>query len=484
MTQRPLCFVIMPFGRKPDPAGGSTIDFDRIYKNSLEPAIREAGMDPIRADEERTGGIIHKAMFERLLLCEYALADLTTANANVFYELGVRHTARPRTTLTIFARRQPIPFDVNFLQSLPYDLGKDNSFGEEEARNLRDQVAARLRDLRNLTVKQAPVDSPLFMLLSDWDPGDIARLKTDVFRDRAQADEELKHRLAAIREKNKKEHTRAEANDELKAFRDELGRLDAVDAVTLVDLMLSYRALENWNGMIDLFEDMPETLKRQVLVREQLGFAYNRRAGDDNDAGDRAEALRILTDVAEQQGPSSETLGLMGRIHKDEWKEAVEADDIVAAMGHLDRAIDAYRRGYMADQRDAYPGINLLTLLDVQGEKESLEEKDRLLPVVRFAVEQRLAGAAPDYWDHATMLELAVLKNEPGEAMKHLTRAVAVIREPWEARTTANNLQMIERSRKSRGDDTSWLRRIITELEKRTAAAWPRLSLPHTRTLG
>jgi tetratricopeptide (TPR) repeat protein len=460
----------MPFQKKPDPAGGADIDFDRIYRNAIEPAIHDAGMDPIRADEERTGGIIHKPMFERLLLCDYAVADLTTANANVFYELGVRHTARPRSTLTIFAKHQPIPFDVNFLRSVPYDLGEDNAFGDEEARTLRDLVAKRLSDLRDLAVNEAPIDSPVFTLLSEWQPGDIARLKTDVFRDRAQANEELKRRLAIIREKNKNEQTRAEAHAELKAFRDELGPLDAVDAVTLVDLMLSYRALQDWDGMIALFNDMPETLKRQILVREQLGFAYNRRAGKNKDLADRAEALRILTGVADQQGPSSETLGLIGRIHKDQWKEAVEAEDTIASIGHLDQAINAYRRGFMADQRDAYPGINLLTLLDIRGEKESLAEKDRLLPVVRFAVEQRLAGATADYWDHATMLELAVLENEPAEAMTHLAKAVAIIRETWEPGTTANNLRMIERSREARGDDTSWLKQIIAELEKRAAS--------------
>ena len=155
MKQRPLCFVIMPFNKKPDPSGGPDIDFDRIYKNALEPAIRGAGMDPIRADEERTGGIIHKPMFERLLLCDFAVADLTTSNANVFYELGVRHTARPRTTLTIFAKRQPIPFDVNFLSSLPYDLGTNNTFGDEEALVLRNSVEKKLCELRDLTVKEA-----------------------------------------------------------------------------------------------------------------------------------------------------------------------------------------------------------------------------------------------------------------------------------------------------------------------------------------
>jgi tetratricopeptide (TPR) repeat protein len=470
MSQRPLCFVIMPFGRKPDPAGGADIDFDRIYKEALEPALQDAGMDPIRADEERTGGIIHKPMFERLLLCDYAIADLTTANANVFYELGVRHTARPRTTLTVFAKHQPIPFDVNFLRSLPYDLGENNAFGEEQARALRELVTEKMRDIRELTVSQAPTDSPVFTLLSDWTPGDVARLKTDVFRDRAQANEELKRRLALIRQKHKQEATRDEAHAELGAFRRELGALDGVDAVTVVDLMLSYRALGDWDGMIDLYDAMPETLKRQILVREQLGFAYNRRAGKNKNLGDRAEALRILTEVTQQQGPSSETWGLIGRIHKDEWKEALDADDTLAATGHLEQAIDAYRRGYMADQRDAYPGINLLTLLDIQGEKESLAEKDRLLPVVRFAVEQRLAGATPDYWDHATMLELAVLENEPRKAMKHLAKAAAIIRETWEPGTTANNLRLIERSRTARGDDTSWLGTIIAELQKRAAS--------------
>ena len=148
MSPRPLCFVIMPFGIKPDPTGRADIDFNKIYEMALEPAIEAAGMEPIRADQERTGGIIHKPMFERLLLSDFALADLTTANANVFYELGVRHTARPSTTLTVFATHQPIPFDVNFLRSMPYDLGEDNAFDEAEAEVLKQAVTKRLMDLR------------------------------------------------------------------------------------------------------------------------------------------------------------------------------------------------------------------------------------------------------------------------------------------------------------------------------------------------
>ena len=467
MSPKPLCFVVMPFGQKADPAGGAVIDFDRIYETALAPAIEAADMEPIRADEERTGGIIHKPMFERLLLCDYAVADLTTANANVFYELGVRHTARPATTLTIFAKHQPIPFDVNFLRSMPYDLGDNNAFGEMEAKALREAVTAKLKDLRALAVQQAPVDSPLFDLLKEWEPGNIARLKTDVFREQVQLNEQLKRRLAAIREKGKSKDLRAEATQELKDFQAELGALDAVEAATAIDLMLSFRALEDWDGMIAVYEDMPKALKRQILLREQLGFAYNRRAGKTKNSADRMEALRILTDVEDQQGASSETCGLIGRIHKDNWTEALEADDRVAATGHLKKAIDAYTRGFLADQRDAYPGINAVTLLEIKGDVESLKLKKRLLPVVRFAVEQRLAGTEPDYWDHATMLELAVLNDEPERAAEHLADAVAVIRETWEPGTTAKNMQMIQRARASRGADTPWLLQIIEELESR-----------------
>ena len=52
------------------------IDFDSVYYDLIFPAIEEAGLKPIRADEEKVGGIIHKPMFERLILCEYAVVDL------------------------------------------------------------------------------------------------------------------------------------------------------------------------------------------------------------------------------------------------------------------------------------------------------------------------------------------------------------------------------------------------------------------------
>jgi hypothetical protein len=128
----PLCFVLMPFGKKPSSIG-STIDFDAIYQNLIAPAINESGLEPLRADEEMTGGIIHKPMFERLIPCEYAVADLTTANANVFYELGVRHAVRPWSTVLLFAKESgQLPFDVAPLRAMPYQLTTEGKTADTE----------------------------------------------------------------------------------------------------------------------------------------------------------------------------------------------------------------------------------------------------------------------------------------------------------------------------------------------------------------
>lgn len=465
---QPLCFVLMPFGSKPDPTGRPNIDFNRVYNDAIKPAVEDAGMIPIRADEEKTGGIIHRPMFERLLLCEYAVADLTTANPNVFYELGVRHTARPSTTQPIFATHQPIPFDVNYLRAMPYDLGENNRFGEEEAKALRASLAARLRDLRGGALNEQ-CDSPIFQLIGEWKPGDIARLKTDVFRDQVKINEERKERMRRARSM-----PRDEGLAELRRMMDELGNLDIHEAGVVVDLLLSFRALEGWSDMIALHDRMPAPLKRQIMIREQLGFAYNRRAGDkkrppEDRAADRRRALEILEAVEEEQGPSSETCGLIGRIYKDLWDEARQANSFEAA-GYLDEAIDAYLRGFRADQRDAYPGINAVTLLELRGDEDSQKLRDTLVPVVQFAVDRRMEGKSPDFWDYATNLELAVLGSKRDAARKQLGRALAKVRESWEPKTTARNLNLIRDARAARGEDAAWIDEIVAQLNQRASA--------------
>jgi len=202
---KPLCFVIMPFNKKKD-AEGNEIDFDLVYHSLIEPAIEAADMTPIRADEETINGIIHKPMYERLILCNYAIADLTTANANVFYELGIRHTVKPYTTITLYSSNSKLPFDVNFLRCMPYDYDS-----EKHLTNLKENKDGLTAQLLNAK-KEKTTDSPVYQLVDGITfQNSVAHEKTDIFRDRVKYNKNLKNRLAKARsiEMNKGEKIKA-----------------------------------------------------------------------------------------------------------------------------------------------------------------------------------------------------------------------------------------------------------------------------------
>lgn len=449
MKGQPLCFVLMPFGRKKDPTGGPDIDFDVIYKTAIEPAIAQAGLDPSRADTELCGGVIHKTMFDRLLLCDYAVADLTTANANVFYELGIRHAARPKSTVPIFAANHNIPFDVNLVHSIPYALGDDNAFGAAQAKALRHKLADLLTTLRSNDEEVVPIDSPLFQLVTGYQAPDLRGVETETFHKVTVRSREARLALESARQQK----SRAPL-DEVRRKRD---LLDNAQADVLVDLFLSYRDLSEWEAMIELYDQLPAHVQRVVVTREQYGLALNR-------AGRREEALEVLNEIVSQYGERSETHGLIGRIYKDRWQEEVEAGRGHRAARHRDRAIEAYLRGFEADFRDYYPGINAATLLDIKGQDESLKKKGEILPVVRYAASQALRKPHPGYWDHATMLEIAVLDDNADDAFVHLEDSLEVMNASWEGETTARNLGLIQDARVQRGQEQAWLQEIRDDL--------------------
>jgi tetratricopeptide (TPR) repeat protein len=432
----------MPFGVKPDGHGGS-VDFDAVYADLLVPACREAGLDALRADQELVGGLIHKPMYERLILADYAIADLTTANANVFYELGVRHAVRPYSTVLVSANVKHVPFDLAPDRVLPYAL--DGAGRPSDPEHDRVALINALQAARNATT-----DSPVFQLIGDLPRPEIDRLKTDVFREEAEYSAAAKERLAAAR---------ADGADALRAVEADLGPPEDVEAGVLVDLLLSYRATKAWANMIRLVDAMPEPVRRTLLVREQYAFALNR-------CGRSQDAERELLAVLEDHGPSSETLGLLGRVYKDRW-EAERGGSVLKARGHLEKAIDAYRRGFEADWRDAYPGINTVTLMEIR--EPGGADQQALVPVVRYANRRRIDGGAPDYWDFATRLELGVIGRDRDEAIAGATAALAAIRESWEPESTAYNLSLIRQSRAERGETIDWADDIERELVEAAA---------------
>jgi tetratricopeptide (TPR) repeat protein len=201
------------------------------------------------------------------------------------------------------------------------------------------------------------------------------------------------------------------------------------------------------DAMIKLYDRMPLPLQRAKMMREQLGFALNRE-------GRFEDAEKVLKAVIEEFGPSSETNGLLGRIYKDRW-EIAKKEGRPEARALLKRAAETYLQGFEADWRDAYPGINAVTLMEMMDKPDPAQA--RILPVVRFAASQKAKKSA-DYWDYATLLELAVLGRDPADAEDQMAEALALARASWEVDSTARNLRLVRETRTARGEDAAWIK--------------------------
>jgi hypothetical protein len=448
MPYRAICFVIMPFGRKPD-ASGREIDFDVIYKDIIEPSIRDVGFDSVRADEEVNAGIIHKAMFERLALSEYAIADLTIFNPNVYYELGVRHAVRPQTTVLLSAEASRLPFDIGNLRALPYAL--DEKGRPKDAPAARAALAQRL----DYCKRHDEPDSPLFQLFNGFKCPEVDHGKTDIFRQEIAYSQDLKTKLRQARAEG-----RGKVIAALDTVRTELNDIGTVEAGVVIDLFLSYRGANAFDKMIGLYREMDPVLQHTGLAREQYAFALNR-------AGQGYEAEAVLRKLIEDRGPSSETYGILGRVYKDRWEAARKAGDITASAW-AEAAIETYLKGFEADWRDAYPGVNAVMLIALTDPEDTRIAK--LAPVVRYAVERKIERGSGDYWDYATLIELAAIAGNIGEAEKCLPKAAANLRESWEAATTARNLSLIRDAWQDAGKDVTRLNAIIAMLDTRGAA--------------
>jgi hypothetical protein len=245
-----------------------------------------------------------------------------------------------------------------------------------------------------------------------------------------------------LRERLAEARTRNEGGLEgLRALEAELGDVSDVEVGVVIDLFLSYRAIEAWKDMIRLKDLMSRPLQESVMVQEQFALALNR-----DGRGEDAEL--VLLQLIARRKPSSETYGILGRVYKDRWNAAFRAGKAILARGFLDEAIDAYMRGFQADWRDAYPGINALTLMEIRDPHD--DRSREILPVVRYSVARRLASGNPNYWDHATLLELEVLGGDEAAAADAVAATLTAVREVWEPETTALNLGLIREVRTRR----------------------------------
>ncbi|MDQ3915113.1 MAG: hypothetical protein M3323_07250 [Actinomycetota bacterium] len=150
------CFFITPIGKRGTPEREAA---DGVLKAIVAPAARRLGMVPVRADRMVEPGVITTQIVDHLIASRMVVADLTGGNANVYYELAVRHSFRKPAAL-LAREGERLPFDTSVMRTVFYEPEKLTSVAdavEDLAGHMRrglrgavDSPVATAVDLRSL----------------------------------------------------------------------------------------------------------------------------------------------------------------------------------------------------------------------------------------------------------------------------------------------------------------------------------------------
>lgn len=326
-------FIIRPFGIK------NEINFDEVERLLIGPALHRAGVEGGTTIDIVESGNIRVDMFRRLLTADLVVADLSIHNANVFYELGIRHALRDRSTFMIRCEGDSYPFD---LQTDRYFVYKK----DDPAASLEALVLALQR-----TIDSTNKDSPVFMSLPELNepnPSQFMAVPLDF-------GEEIGRAVA-----DNKPGDLALLSNEVKGFEWELKGWRTVGRAQF-DLKAYPAARVTWEAVRKL---EPADLEANLL----LGTIYERQG----DLARSTQALdRALANPDIKNADRAEVYALLARNAKTRWREEWEEEqpDERATKAlqspHLRDAFDNYRRAFDEDLNHFYSGVNALAMLSI-----------------------------------------------------------------------------------------------------------------------
>ena len=333
MSEPKKCFVVMGFGTKTDLATGRKLNLDKSYQALIKPVLENKGLVCVRADEIKHSGAIDTPMYQQLLLADLVIADISTANPNALYELGLRHALRPRTTIVISEKQLSYPFDLNHIRISSYiHLGENIDYFEV----LRfQQLLAETID----KVLQVDVpDSPVYTFLSDLIP---PRLQEKAEQLAKQVGEAIKANEPAERSSNEN----ATLSLLVKQGEDALKKRQYPLAKSLFD---SAWQMANTDVEIKLVANNSYLIHRLALA------TYKARLPDELTA--LRQAMSFLDDLDLAHTNDTETVVLAAKIEKRLYFNQ-------QGLEHLTNAILFYERAYYL-LHNRYNGINLAFLIN------------------------------------------------------------------------------------------------------------------------
>jgi hypothetical protein len=332
-------FIVRPFGVK------SGIDFDQVEKELIRPAMEQAGLTGGTTGEFIQQGNIRTDMFEQLLIADLIIADISIHNANVFYELGIRHALRDKRTFLIKSkdsdsRENDVPFDLKTDRYLSYDAKKPGG--------AVDILSAALK----VTLDSQGADSPVYQLLPALEPADPDK-------------------VLVVPLDFREEVARVEANKNC-------GDLQLLAAETdgfawrVAGLRLVGQAqfrLQDWPGAKATWLAVREYDDRDREANILLGTIFQRL--DDLVSSDQA-IERALQSEEISAAERAEIRALMGRNAKAQWKpawtECGDADRTQKAAlttPFLEKSFELYRQGFVEDRNHIYSGLNALAMVTI-----------------------------------------------------------------------------------------------------------------------
>jgi len=139
------CFVMMPFA---EPTGG-------YYTSLYEPAIRKAGLTPVRADTDIFGtGKIIDQIWAGINNARVLVAELTGRNPNVLYELGIAHALRKPVVL-VSSNEGDVPFDVRHVRVIYYQMS-DPFWGEKLIAKVAENIVSAIKNPQEAIMFEKP----------------------------------------------------------------------------------------------------------------------------------------------------------------------------------------------------------------------------------------------------------------------------------------------------------------------------------------
>lgn len=333
-------FVVRSFGTK------KGIDFERVHDELIQPALSRIGAGGSTTGEIIEAGNIREDMFEQLVTADLVIADVSIHNANVFYELGVRHAARSRATVLIRASIDEVPFDLRTDRYLSYDPAAPDAATEQLVRTL------------NATLAGEQSDSPVFGLLGEYTPADHSRLiKVPRTFHEDVASAASTHRAGALRL----------IAEEVQGLRFEEPALRMVAA--------ALQRVGDDRGARVVWERVRAFHADDLEANDALANIYRRLSngsGADEHAVDSDQAIgRALSNSAVTRRQVAELSALRGSLSKlrweAQWRRALKGEQDREALRsrELDAALRLYSRGYNEDLNHYYPGLNALALVEI-----------------------------------------------------------------------------------------------------------------------